>query len=73
DPHHTHSAWVQLPFEKMGVPVEKSFQMHDLVSDARYLWHEGHNYLEIDPGVVPVQVFRIRRRMRSENDFDYFM
>ena len=73
DPHHTHSTWVRLPFEKMGVPVEKSFQMHDLVSDARYLWHEGHNYLEIDPGVVPVQVFRIRRLMRTENDFDYFM
>jgi starch synthase (maltosyl-transferring) len=73
DPHHTHSAWVRLPFEQMGVPGEKSFQMHDLVSDARYLWHEGHNYLEIDPGVVPVQVFRIRRRMRTENDFDYFM
>jgi starch synthase (maltosyl-transferring) len=73
DPHHTHSAWVQLPFAKMGVPIDKSFQMHDLVSDARYLWHEGHNFLEIDPGVVPVQVFRIRRRMRSENDFDYFM
>ncbi|MEX1315117.1 MAG: alpha-amylase family glycosyl hydrolase, partial [Desulfotignum sp.] len=73
DPHHTHSAWVRLPFEQMGVPVEKSFQMHDLVSDARYLWHEGYNYLEIDPGVLPVQVFRIRRRMRTENDFDYFM
>ncbi len=73
DPHHTHSAWVQLPFEEMGVPVEKTFQMHDLVSDARYLWHTGHNFLEIDPAVVPVQIFRIRRRMRTENDFDYFM
>nr|WP_321397152.1 alpha-1,4-glucan--maltose-1-phosphate maltosyltransferase [uncultured Desulfobacter sp.] len=73
DPHHTHSAWVRLPFEEMGIPIEKSFQMHDLVSDARYLWHDDFNFLEISPQVVPVQVFRIRRRMRTENDFDYFM
>ncbi len=73
DPHHVHSTWVRLPFEEMGLEKENSFQMHDLVSDARYLWHGGHNYLEIDPGTVPVQVFRIRRRMRTENDFDYFM
>jgi starch synthase (maltosyl-transferring) len=73
DPHHTHSTWVRLPFEEMGLEKERSFQMHDLVSDARYLWHADYNYLEIDPEAVPVQVFRIRRRMRTENDFDYFM
>ena len=73
DPHHTHSTWLKLPFEEMGLDQEQTFQMHDLLSDARYLWHSEHNYLEIDPKVVPVQVFRIRRRVRTESDFDYFM
>jgi len=73
DPHHTHSAWVRLPFEEMGFEAEPTFQMHDLVSDARYLWHSDYNYVELDPRVVPVQIFRLRRRMRSESDFDYFM
>jgi starch synthase (maltosyl-transferring) len=73
DPHHTHATWVRLPFEEMGLKPEPTFQMHDLVSDARYLWHTDHNYLEIDPKVVPVQIFRVRRRMRTESDFDYFM
>ncbi len=73
DPHHTHSAWVKLPFEEMGFEAEPTFQMHDLVSDARYLWHGDYNYVELDPRVVPVQIFRLRRRMRTESDFDYFM
>ncbi len=73
DPHHTHSAWVKLPFEEMGFEAEPTFQMHDLVSDARYLWHSDYNYVELDPRVVPVQIFRLRRRMRTESDFDYFM
>lgn len=73
DPHHTHSTWIHLPFEEMGVQAESTFQMHELVSDARYMWHAGSNYLELDPQTLPVQIFRLRRRVRSENDFDYFM
>ena len=73
DPHHTHSTWLYLPFEEMGVKTEKTYQMHELVSDARYMWSAGSNYLELNPQSMPVQVFRLRRRVRSENDFDYFM
>jgi starch synthase (maltosyl-transferring) len=73
DPHHTHSTWLYLPFEEMGVQTEQTFQMHELVSNARYMWHAGSNYLELDPHTLPVQIFRLRRRVRSENDFDYFM
>jgi len=73
DPHHTHATWLYLPFEEMGVKTEQTFQMHELVSNARYMWHAGSNYLELDPHTLPVQIFRLRRRVRSENDFDYFM
>ena len=73
DPHHTHATWLYLPFEEMGVKTEQTFQMHELVSNARYMWHAGSNYVELDPHTLPVQIFRLRRRVRSENDFDYFM
>lgn len=73
EPHHTHSTWLYLPFEEMGVSTDQTFQMHELVSDSRYLWHAGANYLELNPQTLPVQIFRLRRRIRSENDFDYFM
>ncbi len=49
------------------------FQAHDLLSDARYLWHGAHNFILLDPNICPVHVFRLRRHLRTENDFDYFM
>ena len=73
DPHHKHSAWLRLPFEEMGMRTEPTYQVHDLLSDARYLWQREPNYVELDPEVSPVHIFRVRRRMRRESDFDYFM
>jgi starch synthase (maltosyl-transferring) len=73
DPHHTHGSWVRFPVEEVGLDAPQGFQVHDLLSDARFLWHGARNYLEIDPRVSPAFVFRVRRRLRTERDFDYFM
>jgi len=47
--------------------------MHDLLSDARYLWQGSRNYVELNSQIVPAHVFRMRRRVRTEQDFDYYM
>ncbi|MFO7460267.1 MAG: maltotransferase domain-containing protein, partial [Desulfatiglandales bacterium] len=73
DPHHTHGGWVHFPVEEMGLESRQGFQVHDLLSDARFLWHGSRNYLEIDPRICPAFIFRLRRRLRTERDFDYFM
>ncbi|MBN2032411.1 MAG: alpha-1,4-glucan--maltose-1-phosphate maltosyltransferase [Deltaproteobacteria bacterium] len=73
DPHHTRGGWTHFPVEEMGLEAHQGFQVHDLLSDARFLWHGSRNYLEIDPRVGPAFVFRVRRRLRTERDFDYFM
>ena len=73
DPHHTHGSWVHFPVEEMGLEPSQGYQVHDLLSDARFLWHGSRNYLEINPRVSPAFVFRVRRRLRTERDFDYFM
>ncbi len=73
DPHHTHSGWVQVPVEDLGLTAEQSYQVHDLMNDARYLWNGSRNYVEIDPQVTPAHIFRLRRRVRTERDFDYFV
>ncbi len=72
DPHHTQSGWVQLPLQEIDVEGDKPYQMHDLLTDARYLWQGERNYVELNPHVVPAHVFRVRRRIRSERDFEYF-
>ena len=47
--------------------------MHDLLGGARFLWSGGRNYVELDPASVPAHVFRLRRRLRTERDFDYYL
>ncbi len=73
DLHYTHSGWLELPLDEWGLEPTKTFQVHDLLSDARYLWHGAGNYVEIDPRIMPAHIFRLRRRVRTERDFDYFM
>jgi starch synthase (maltosyl-transferring) len=73
DPHHVHDGWVEVPIDAMGIDVDQSFQVHDLLGEGRYLWHGARNYVRLDPASSPAQIFRVRRRVRTEHDFDYFM
>jgi starch synthase (maltosyl-transferring) len=73
DPFHTQSGWVDLPLDELGIDPGRPFQVHDLLSGARYPWQGSHNYVELDPAVQPAHIFRVRRRVRTERDFEYFM
>lgn len=73
DAHHIQSGWVTLNLELLGIEPEASYQVHDLVTGARFLWHGARNYVELNPQVLPAHIFRVRRRVRTEQDFDYFM
>lgn len=73
DPYHTQAGWVELPLEQIGLLPQEPFQMHDLLTDAHYLWQGTRNYVQLDPQSVPAQIFRLRHRLRREQDFDYFM
>jgi starch synthase (maltosyl-transferring) len=73
DPHHTHSGWVDLSLEQLGIPTKQPYQVHDLLSDARYLWNGPRNFVEINPHVIPAHVFAVRRKVRSEHDFEYYL
>jgi starch synthase (maltosyl-transferring) len=73
DPHHAQSGWVKIPIEALKLDPEESYQAHDLLTGARFLWHGERNYVELNPQTVPAHILRIRRRIRREQDFDYFM
>ncbi len=70
DPLNTQSGYVQVPTAEWG--LDGDYQAHDLLSDARYLWHGDFNYVELNPQVMPVHIFRIRRRERDLTGFEYF-
>ena len=73
DPHHTQSGWLDLPLADLGIDAEQPFQAHDLLGEGRFLWNGSRSFVELDPRVCPAHVFRIRRRMRSEAQFEYFL
>lgn len=72
DPHNRHSAWLDLDLGALGVTVDEPFQVHDQLSDARYLWRGSHNYVALDPAVMPAHIFAVRHRLRNERTFEYF-
>ena len=72
DPHHTQSGCVELPLADLGVDPQQPYQAHDRLTEARYLWHGPRNFVEINPHGVPAHIFVIRRKVRTERDFDYY-
>ncbi len=73
DPHRTQSGWVTLDLADLAIDDGHPFQVHDLLTDARYLWSGPRNFVMLDPARVPAHLFRVRHRVRSEQDFDYFL
>lgn len=73
DSRHRQSGWARLDLDPLGLEPGRTYQLHDLVSDSRFLWQGPRLYLELDPAVVPAHVFRLRRHVRREEQFDYFM
>jgi len=73
DPHNTQAGYVDLDLAALNLDANQPFQVHELLSGARYTWHGPRNYVSLNPHVVPAHIFRIRRKVRSERDFEYFL
>ncbi len=72
DSHYRQSGFVELPIHELGIAPDEPYQMHDLLTDARYMWYGNRNYVELDPLHLPAHIFRIRRRTQSESGREYF-
>jgi starch synthase (maltosyl-transferring) len=73
DPYHTHSGWIELDLDALNVDETRPFQVHDLLTGDRHLWSGRHNFVQLSPDALPAHVFKIRRHLLTEHDFDYFM
>ena len=73
DVTHAHSAWLDIDAAALGVHPDETFQVHDLLGEARYRWRPGKNFVQLDPRIMPAHIFRVRRHARSEHDFEYFV
>ncbi|MEX2466779.1 MAG: alpha-1,4-glucan--maltose-1-phosphate maltosyltransferase [Gemmatimonadota bacterium] len=79
DPHHRQSGWVDLDLDALGVGPDdthadhEEYVVHDELGGERFLWHGSRSYVELRPDQMPVHIFRVSRRARSEADFEYYM
>jgi starch synthase (maltosyl-transferring) len=73
DPHHTQAGWIELPLDEFDLTADQSYQAHDLLGEGRFLWQGARNFVELNPQISPAHIFHMRKRVRSESQFEYFL
>lgn len=73
DPAYTQAGWLTLDLDGLGMSGDESFEVFDLLTDQAFLWQGARNYVELPPELMPAHVFRVRKRVRAEKDFDYYV
>ena len=73
DPSHTQSGWLKVPIHDLGISPDQPYLAEELLSNAKFIWHAERNYVEVNPGNSPAQIFHLRRKMKRETDFDYYL
>ena len=73
DAFHRQTGWVDLDLTALGLDADHAFQVHDLLGEGRYLWQGTRNYVELTPESLPAHILHIRRWVRTERDFDYYL
>ena len=64
DPFRKQDSYVDVPIDEFGEMEGDAYQVHDLLTDARYSGTAARNYVELDPEIQPAHIFRVRRYRR---------
>lgn len=60
DPFNSRSAWIRLPMERLGLPTEARFDVHDLLSGQTFNWGEK-NWVQLSPE-QPAHLLQVKGR-----------
>src|SRR5881394_1976994 len=66
DPSRVQDSYVYIPLPEFGPMDSDVYQVHDLLTDMRYLWRGERNYVELNPALQPAHIFRVRRWLAGE-------
>jgi len=73
DSFHAQSGWIDLDLNSLGLDPDHAYEVHDLLGEGRYLWQGARNYVELLPESLPAHILHVRRWVRKETDFDYYL
>jgi len=68
NPHEPRAGMVRLDLGVLGLPADRPYVVHDLLTDVRYEWHGADNFVGLDAGQA--HVFRVEGAGRDEHDFE---
>jgi starch synthase (maltosyl-transferring) len=61
NPFHWEEATIHLDLDVLGLDGSRPFEVHDLITEASYVWRGPHNYVRLDPWDEPAHIFVVRR------------
>lgn len=59
DAYNRRAGMVQVPIDSLGIPADRSYTVHDLLTGGHYTWQGEWNYVELDPYLLPMHLLRI--------------
>jgi starch synthase (maltosyl-transferring) len=59
DPRNTQSGWVSVALKELKLGENEAYQVHDLLTDVRYVWHGSRNFVQLNPSILPAHIFRV--------------
>jgi starch synthase (maltosyl-transferring) len=59
DPHNRQAGWVSVALKELKLGEDEAYQVHDLLTDARYVWRGSRNFVQLDPSILPAHIFRV--------------
>ncbi|AHG91353.1 Alpha-1,4-glucan:maltose-1-phosphate maltosyltransferase [Gemmatirosa kalamazoonensis] len=68
DPHHAQHGLVHVPVDAMGIGPDEPYQVHDLLTGARYTWRGVRNYVRLDPALQPGHLLRVVPLSRRDRE-----
>ncbi|HEY6908851.1 MAG TPA: alpha-1,4-glucan--maltose-1-phosphate maltosyltransferase [Myxococcales bacterium] len=71
DPYAPQEAVLHLPLERVGLPEEETYQVHEVLSGERALWQGATALVKLTPD-QPAKIWTVLRFRRSEHGFDYY-
>ena len=71
DPYAAQEAILELPLDRLGIPEDETYQVHDVLSGERALWQGASAVVQLTPE-KPAALWSVLRFRRSEQGFDYY-
>lgn len=59
DPHNRHGGNVRIPLNLIHKHPDQEYIVHDLITGAKYVWRGEYNFIDLDPHIMPMHLFRI--------------